>query len=138
MRELYRTEEGTNAWRSTTTDANSRRLLGGLVQPQPEEHLKLVLSADDAILLESLMRRGWVAWRQVSPPPSMTKPDDVLLALDNSSEDGEPAASETMDFEPGYVDSAAAVALPPMISPPPVSREEVESSLEEFFRRLGN
>lgn len=162
MRELFRTDEGMAAWRNPATDAQSRRLLGALVQPQPESHLKLVLGGEGEILLDSLLRRGWVAWRELSPdgpdgsePPTSSQEghssDQQAQGVSSSSPSSQapPGASpkETGATPPARPGCARAgrpseslhpgVHLPPVKVPPPASKEEIDSSLDEFFRKIG-
>lgn len=149
MRELFRTDEGMTAWRNPTTDAQSRRLLGALVQPQPESHLKLVLGTEGEILLDSLVRRGWVAWRELAPeepqkpqeghetvsPVLATETD--LSAPKAPPESSQQAISVPTSTPPAAVPLSPGVHLPPLKVPPPASREEIDKSLDEFFRKMG-
>lgn len=150
MRELFRTDEGMAAWRNPATDAQSRRLLGALVQPQPESHLKLVLGTEGEILLDSLVRRGWVAWRDLTPeepqkPQEGHEPSspDLATETDPAAPKVSPESSQTEDVitptpTPPTADSLPpGVYLPPLKAPPPASREEIDKSLDEFFRKMG-
>lgn len=138
MRELFRTDEGHAAWKNPATDAESRRLLGALVQPQPEKHLRLVFGADEEILLESLLRRRWVAWRekedeassganfpaQHQPQAQPTTPASAPSAFQTAPQPSPPASS--------------AAHWPPIKPAPEVSSEDIEASLDEFFRVIGS
>lgn len=136
MRELFRTDEGHAAWKNPATDAESRRLLGALVQPQPERHLRLVFGADEEILLESLLRRRWVAWREKAEEAS---PDPVAPASAERPPEAAPATPPSAFVSPHHPiqpDSPAA-HWPPVKPAPEVSSQEVDASLDAFFRTIG-
>jgi hypothetical protein len=133
MRELFRTDEGNAAWRNPGTAVDARRLLGALVQPQPESHLRMVLGGDGEILLESLVRRGWVEWREMepaAPAPSVSVP----AASEPPTSGYPPAAARTPPPGPSALPGPRAAPVPP----PPVSPEQVEQSLDDFFRRMSS
>lgn len=140
MREFFRTEEGSAAWRNPATDAQTRRLLGALVQPQPEEHLKLVLGPEGQILLDSLERRGWVASRPVqepeAPPYTTDQPSQTVSGLSDNRVVNECPTPPVR--EQAVIVHNSTHYLPPMTPPPKVSEGEVQSSLDEFFRKMGN
>lgn len=130
MRELFRTDEGHIAWKSPATAAEARRLLGALVQPQPERHLRLVLGADGEILVESLVRRGWVAWREKEAP---------VPAQPASAPPTAPAqAKEVAPTPPNASTPSAvpAVSWPPTKPAPEVSSQDIDDSLDAFFRKM--
>ena len=130
MRELFRTDEGYAAWKSPATDVEARRLLGALIQPQPEQHLRLVLGGDGEILLESLVRRGWVAWREKVAELQIAAIETTLANSGDVSQKVETVITVSPE-------AAKAPAWPPVKSAPSVSSQEIQDSLDEFFRRMG-
>ena len=128
MRELFRTDEGHIAWKSPATEAEARRLLGALVQPQPERHLRLVLGADGEILVESLVRRGWVAWREKeAPAPSPPEPPAQPKGASPPAANAVPASTPS---------AVPAVSWPPAKPAPEVSSQDIDDSLDAFFRKM--